>query len=85
MSTLAVVGYNNKKEPVSEVSKMAKQLDWAAHESCDHVPNEVTLAAMREADAAIARAKAGKGRNLSLEEMLKELLPDVDAGLPDAV
>jgi len=74
MSEAIVANYNNNiTKHITGDDTTEPYADWSAHDKCGHIPNAITLKAMAEAEKAIELSKAGARRDLTLDEMFKEL------------
>ena len=82
MSTTTTIGYNKREaKSLNEVYLMdSKKLDWTAHNSCDHIPNAETIAAMNEGEEHLRLLKAGDARPRfnNLAEFFVSLLSESD-------
>jgi hypothetical protein len=82
MSKALTIDYNNSRtKSVIGVDYVDnQQTDWTAHDNCEHIPNAVTLAAMREADEHIRQLEAGEiqSRFNNLAEFFVSLFSEED-------
>jgi len=71
--------FHNKLEGIkTSIETVDKQLDWTAHNSCAHIPNAETIAAMEEADRIVADPNRKRFKSVA------EIIADLEAGDDDA-